>query len=75
MAREKGFIQRKSKLSGRNFVEMCMLGNLQSKPASQNDYSAYLIEEHQTTISKEWIDERINKEAVDFMKALLRTQM
>lgn len=75
MAREYDFVQRNSKLTGNHFLEMCMFGNLQNTPASLNDFSAYLMEEHQVEISKQGINERFNNQSVDFLKALLAEEM
>lgn len=52
-----------------------MFGNLQSLPASLNDFSAYLWEEHQIEISKQGIDERFNGDAINFFKSLLSEQI
>lgn len=68
-------MQRNSKMAGRHFLEMCMFGNLQSIPASLNDLSAYLWEEHQIEISKQGIDDRFNRQAVDFLKFQLEKEM
>ncbi|WP_185154165.1 IS4 family transposase [Fulvivirga sp. M361] len=75
LAKKSGFVQRSSKLSVRDFLEMLMFGNLQSAGASLNDFCAYLSEEQGFSISKQGIDERFNKEAVDFLKSLLSTEL
>lgn len=75
LSQRTGFVQRNSKLTARHFLEMCMFGNLSGSPASLNDFSAYLMEEHQVQISKQGIDERFNSLAVDFLKSLLTEEM
>ncbi|MDN5217553.1 IS4 family transposase [Fulvivirgaceae bacterium BMA12] len=75
LAKKTGFVQRSSKLTGKHFLEMIMFCNLQAVPASLNDFSAYLFEEHNIKISKQGLDERFNETAVNFLKRLLTVQL
>jgi hypothetical protein len=52
-----------------------MFGNLQGIPASLNDFSAYLWDEHQIEISKQGVDDRFNSHAVNFLKRQLQEEM
>lgn len=52
-----------------------MFGNLNVTPSSLNDFSAYLMEEHQLSVSKQSIDDRFNDQAVVFLRGLLEEEM
>ena len=75
LAIEHKFTRRASKLSAEKFLELLMFSNLENRPASLNDFSAYLSDEYDLQISKQAIDYRFNQEAVDFLKSVLELQM
>lgn len=74
LSKKTGFVERTSKLDGPKFLEMLMFGNMNGS-TSLNDLSAYLLEEHDINISKQSIDERFNKQAVNYLKDILSTQI
>lgn len=74
LSKKSGFVERSSKLDGPKFLEMLMFGNRKGS-ASLNDLSAYLLEEYNINISKQSVDERFNKQAVNYLKEILTKQI
>ena len=73
LAREAGFVQRKSKLDGELFLELIVFNAESLKSQSLNDLSAQLQSEHQLDITKQSLHERFNHSAVNFLKCALES--
>jgi hypothetical protein len=79
LAKEAGFVQRKSKLDGTLFLDLIVFNSENLKDQSLNDLSVLLKEEHGIAITKQSLHERFNQSAVLFLKDalehLLRKQL
>ena len=71
LAREAGFVQRKSKLSGSLFLDLIVFHSENLKSQSLNDLSVLLNDAHGIAITKQSLHERFNQYAVVFLKAAL----
>ncbi len=71
LARETKFIQRKSKLSGIEFLNTLMFVHQQGKDLSLLDICGDLYDQFGVKIKKQSLHDRFNGRAVDFMKAVL----
>ena len=60
LAREAGFVQRKSKLSGRLFLDLIVFHSENLKRQSLNDLSVLLNNAHGIAITKQSLHERFN---------------
>jgi hypothetical protein len=79
LAREAGFVQRKSKLNGSLFLDLIVFNSENLKSQSLNDLSVLLKNEHGIDITKQSLHDRFNESAVVFLKDalenLLRKQL
>lgn len=79
LAREAGFVQRKSKLNGSLFLDLIVFNSENLKSQSLNDLSVLLKNEHGIAITKQSLQDRFNQSAVVFLKDslenLLRKQL
>ena len=71
LARESGFVQRKSKLNGSLFLDLVVFNAESLKSQSLNDLSAIVKNNHQLDIAKQSLHERFNDNAVIFLKNAL----
>lgn len=72
LARDKGFVQRKSRLDASRFLDLLIFCDQGLDQLSLEDMANGFCEQHEITISKQAIQERFNNQAVDFMTSLLR---
>ncbi len=72
IARETGFVQRKRKLSGFEFLDMLLFTQFNHKELSLNDLSIQLLLRYGVEISSQSIDERFTDLAVIFFKTILK---
>ncbi len=79
MARDTGFVQRESKLSGSLFLDLLVFNSESLKHQSLNDLTVALQDEHGVDLTKQSLHERFNTSAVRFLKealaVLLRDQI
>ncbi len=68
LARDAGFVQRKSKLNGSLFLDLIVFNNENLKEQSLNDLSVLLKNEHGIDITKQSLQDRFNESAVLFLK-------
>ncbi len=71
LAREAGFVQRKSKLSGSLFLDLIVFHSENLKSQSLNDLSVLLNDVHGIAVTKQSLHERFNQYAVVFLKDAL----
>jgi hypothetical protein len=69
------FVQRKSKLTGSLFLQLLVFGFIQNPKSSLNDLSELAGDRLGIGISPQGIDERINENAVSFVKKMFNTAM
>ena len=72
LAREAGFVQRKSKLSGHLFLDLIVFNSENLKSQSLNDLSVFLNHAHGIEMTKQSLHERFNQSAVIFLKEALQ---
>lgn len=70
-AKETGFVQRDSKMTGLQFIKMWVIGFLE-KPIASLNYLAQVSADLGVEITKQGIQERLSTGAVEFMKAMLQ---
>ena len=70
LARESGFLKRRSKLKPLDFLKMLLFDQLQIDQPSLQQHSFSLYDEANTRISKQGIDKRFNKEGDAFVQAV-----
>lgn len=70
LAKSSGFVERKSKIGLRPFLDMLFF-ETQSEPGSLRKYIQSLRLKHQIKVSKEGINRRFNSKLVDFLSELL----
>jgi len=79
LARDTGFVQRESKISGSVFLDLLVFNSENLKNQSLNDLTIVLHDEQDVDISKQSLHERFNESAVTFLKKameiLLRDQL
>ena len=75
LARKHKFVQRKSALDARRFVDMLMFASGPASQLSLEDLSNDFCEQHGINISKQGLHERFNDFSVAFMRALLKEQI
>lgn len=71
---ETGFIKRKRKLSGSSFIKAIIFGNIGIENCSI-DAMCQLLNEESVVITKQGLDFRFTKEAVEFMKRMYNESM
>jgi len=71
LAREAGFVQRQSKLSGSLFLDLIVFHSENLKSQSLNDLSVLLNNTHGIAITKQSLHDRFNEYAVLFLKDAL----
>lgn len=71
---ETGFVKRKRKLSGSSFIKAIILGNIGVANCSI-DTMCQLLNEESVIITKQGLDFRFTKEAVEFMKRMYNESM
>ena len=71
LAREAGFVQRKSKLSGSLFLDLIVFNSENLKRQSLNDLSVLLNNAHGIDMTKQSLHDRFNQFAVVFLKDAL----
>jgi len=71
LAREAGFVQRKSKLSGSLFLDLIVFHSENLKSQSLNDLSVLLNNTHGIAMTKQSLHERFNECAVLFLRDAL----
>jgi len=75
LAREAGFIERKSKLNGSLFLDLLVFNSENLKSQSLNDLSIILKDKHGVEIKKQSLHERFNANALDFLKGALEKML
>jgi hypothetical protein len=70
IARETKFVQRRSRMTGMQYVKTLVTGYLE-KPTGTLNHLAQVSEDLDLSISVQGIDERINKYSVDFLRKML----
>jgi hypothetical protein len=70
LARNSGFLERKSKFSPTSFIKMLLFDHLQIDQPSLQQHSFALLDQNETEISKQGIDKRFNPKAVAFIQSL-----
>lgn len=71
LAREKQFVQRKSKLDGTTFLSLIVFNNNSIHEESLNDLTVDLDQHYKIDISKQGLHDRFNACAVSFLTAAL----
>ncbi|MDW3208313.1 MAG: IS4 family transposase [Reichenbachiella sp.] len=71
LARESGFVQRKSRLDASKFLDLLLFCDQYLDQVSLEDLANGFVEQHGLSISKQAVQERFNIKAVEFMSALL----
>jgi hypothetical protein len=74
LARQTQFVQRESKLTGAKFAQTMVFGFLDEPKATLNDL-AQTSEELGVSITPQGLDERLNPQAVEFLKQLFQQSM
>jgi hypothetical protein len=75
VAKQSQFIQRKSKLSAKMFLDMLLFQDLNNGNTSLNDHSADLQIKYDLQVRKQSLYERFNNKSVSFMRLLLQDQL
>lgn len=75
IARETGFLQRKSKLKPEEFIDTLMFSWFDHSQLSLQDCCNDLAQQHQKSLSKVGLHKRFNANALKFMKAVLAEQI
>ena len=75
MARANGFVQRKSKLTADVFLQSLVLNNLDYSSLTLQEICCKLQAQYDVDISKQGLDQRFNREAVNFLKAALSLKL
>jgi hypothetical protein len=75
IARQNGFLQRKSKLKPEEFVDMLMFSSFDHSQLSLQECCNDLAQQHQTSLSKVGLHKRFNPESLKFLKAVLAEQI
>ena len=73
LAREAGFVQRKSKLSGSLFLDLIVFHSENLKSQRLNDLSVLLNDAHGIAVTKQSLHERFTACAVAFLKRLWKS--
>lgn len=71
IARAKGFVQRRSKMTGLKFVEIWVVGFLE-KPTASLNYLVQVAADLDVSISKQGIQDRLTTRAIELMVAVLK---
>lgn len=75
LAREVGFIQRKSKLTAQMYLDLLLFNVFDNGHISLNDHSVNLFSSHGVQVRKQSLHERFNDESVAFIRTLLEHQI
>jgi len=75
MASETAFVQRKSKLNGRLFLDLIVFNSDNLKSQSLNDLTIALYDRHQVEITKQSLHDRFNEYALAFLKIALEKML
>ncbi len=75
LARDTGFVQRRSKLSGDVFLQSLVLNELDYSSLTLQEICCKLQAQYAIEISKQGVDQRFNEAAVDFFKAVLSLKL
>ena len=75
IARQNGFLRRKSKLKPEEFVDMLMFSSFDHSQLSLQECCNDLAQQHQTSLSKVGLHKRFNPESLKFLKAVLAEQI
>ena len=75
LAREVGFVQRKSKLTAQMYLDLLLFNVFDNGKISLNDHSVELFSGHGVQVRKQSIHERFNEESVAFLRTLLEYQL
>lgn len=71
LAREVGFIQRKSKLTAQMYLSLLLFNVFDNGKISLNDHSTELFAEYGVQVRKQSMHERFNEQSVAFVRTLL----
>jgi len=71
IARQTGFVQRKSRMNGRTFLDVLMFNSQQGCQSSLNELAEDFETHYGLSISKQGLDERFNAQGVDFLQQIL----
>ena len=71
LAKETSFVQRESKINGKNFFDIIVFNNEKLKEQSLNDLSIDLTERYGIKITKQSLHNRFNDHAIAFLKKAL----
>lgn len=71
LARETKFVQRESKINGKNFFDIIVFNNEQLKQQSLNDLAIDLSERYGIKITKQSLHDRFNERALAFLQQAL----
>lgn len=71
MAKETSFVQRESKINGKNFFDIIVFNNEKLKQQSLNDLSIDLTERYGIKITKQSLHSRFNDRAIAFLEKAL----
>lgn len=75
LARESGFIRRKSKLKPEEFIDTLMFSECDHSQLSLQDCCNDLAQQHRKSLSKVALHKRFNDRSLDFLKLVLAHQM
>lgn len=75
MARQSGFLQRKSKLKPAEFIDMLMFSEFDHSELSLQDCCNDLSQQHQVALSKVGLHKRFNEKTLSFLKQVFARQM
>jgi len=71
LAKETTFVQRESKINGKNFFDIIVFNNEKLKEQSLNDLSIDLTERYGIKITKQSLHSRFNEQAIAFLEKAL----
>ena len=75
LARQSGFLRRKSKLQPAEFIDTLMFSDFDHSQLSLQDCCNDLAQQHQKSLSKVGLHKRFNTRTLDFLKSVLAAQM
>lgn len=71
IARQTGFVQRKSRMNGRTFLDVLMFNSQQGCQSSLNELAEDFETQYDRSISKQGLNERFNAHGVGFLQQIL----
>lgn len=71
IARESGFVSKRSKLSGFKFLDLLLFSRFDNEKLSLNDLSVQSAYKHNISISKQAINDRFSDKSVCFIKLII----